>query len=111
MRGNFEIVYEMLRRLFVGDKEKTLHFDRIKLTILIPEGLRLLTEKQIKTKGNRSKSSYYSSLNIFKNNSDCRILFLAFNIERSFMAGLIIPLKERKENDARCEYHELLDAQ
>jgi len=74
MRENFEIVYEMLRRL-VRDKEKTLHFDEIKLTILIPEGLRLLADKQIKTKGKRSKSSYYSTLNTFKNNSDCRILF------------------------------------
>lgn len=109
MIKHFEIVYEMLRSLFIRDKEKTLHFDEIDLTISIPKGLKLLTEKQIKAKGKKNKLSRYSDLNIFKNNTDCRALFLATNVEGSFMSGMLIPLKERAENDATREYHELLD--
>jgi hypothetical protein len=109
MIKHFEIVYETLRSLFITDKEKTLHFDEIDLTISIPKGLKLLTEKQIKAKGKKNKLSRYSDLNIFKNNTDCRALFLATNVEKSFMSGTIIPLKERTENEATREYHELLN--
>jgi hypothetical protein len=104
------MVFEMLRSLFIRDKEKALSFDEINLTILIPEGLRLLTKKQIKDRGKKYKSSDYSPMNIFKNNSDCRVLFLALNVERTFMSSMIIPIKERTKNDATREYHELLDA-
>jgi hypothetical protein len=111
MIRHFEIVYEMLRSLFIREKEKKLHFDKIDLTILIPGGLRLLTEKQMKAKGKKNKDPRYSTLNIFKDNSDCSVLFLARNFEGNFMSGMIIPRKGRTENDAMCEYYELLDAQ
>ena len=110
MIRSFEIVYEMVKGVFIPQKEKTLHFDEINLTITIPKELRVLNKKQMEAREKKRPLVDPATSKFLNNESGCRVLFVARNTETNAMSCIMIPMKERTRNQAEHEYHEYMDA-
>jgi len=111
MLKHFEILFEIIRSIFIPPKETKLTFNEIGLTIIIPKGLRILSDEQIRKRAKKKLGAAESSFVIIaRNNADCIPLFYAKNAENSFMSGIMFRLKDKTEYDALQDYNEYIES-
>jgi hypothetical protein len=108
----FEIVFEMIRNLFLPHKNETiLYFEEIGLTLSVPVYLAVLTKKQLVTKVNKATKRGHKPTTSFATGDNCQMLFVARNAENYYMSGIMISLGDHRPVDAKNEYYEFLHSQ